>query len=159
MVISTVTGYKEAADAVYHQLENLDGSGFPDELMGEEIPIGARILRAIVFHEELRALGTPAEGIIEQIRSAIHSVLDQRIANLLIEFLITGEHPMETNEIKMAIDDLAPGMVVAEDVFAASGVKLLPKGVELQEKTLALLRERNEIDPIIGGVYVVSRPE
>ena len=38
MIISTITGYRESAEAVYHQLENYDGSGFPDELMGEEIP-------------------------------------------------------------------------------------------------------------------------
>lgn len=159
MVASTVTGYREAADTIHHQLENLDGSGFPDGLLGEEIPIGARILRAIVFQEELRAEGIAVEGIVEQIRAAMHTILDQRIANLLIEFLLAGDHQTKTNETKMAVDDLAPGMVVAEDIFAASGVKLLPKGVELQEKTLALLRERNETDPIIGGVYVVFRAE
>jgi response regulator RpfG family c-di-GMP phosphodiesterase len=159
MVASTVTGYREAEEAIHHQLENLDGSGFPDGLVGEEIPIGARILRAIVFHEELRAEGVAVEGIVEQIRSAMHTILDQRIANLVIEFLLAGDHQEKTDKTKVAIDDLSVGMVVAEDIFAASGVKLLPKGVELHEKTLALLRERNETDPIIGGVYVVSRAE
>jgi response regulator RpfG family c-di-GMP phosphodiesterase len=156
MIISAVTGYREAAEAVYHQLENYDGSGFPDELMGDEIPVGARVLRAIVFYEELRAEGVSRNGIIERLRSAMHSILDQRIANLLIEFVLDREPQEKTNEFKLPVDELAPGMVIAEDVFAASGVKLLPKGVRLQEKTLALLIERNAIDPIIGGVYVLS---
>lgn len=155
MVISTITGYREAAEAVYHQLQNWDGSGFPGELMGDEIPIGARILRAIVFQEELRAEGFPSDAIVERMRSAMHSILDQRIANLVIEFLSIHKHQADTNEVKVPIDELVPGMVIAEDVFAASGVKLLPKGVELQEKTLSLLLERNETDPIVGGVYVV----
>jgi response regulator RpfG family c-di-GMP phosphodiesterase len=156
MVISTITGYREAAEAVYHQLQNWDGSGFPGELMGDEIPIGAKILRAIVFQEEIQAEGLGSGGIVERIRSAMHSILEQRIANLLIEFFSIHNHEGDTSEVKVPIDELAPGMVIAEDVFAASGVKLLPKGVELQEKTLALLFERNETDPIIGGVYVVS---
>ena len=59
MVISTITGYKDSADFIYHQLENNDGSGFPDGLMGEEIPLGAKILRAIVFGEELRRRASP----------------------------------------------------------------------------------------------------
>lgn len=155
MVISTITGYRETAEAVYHQLQNWDGSGFPGELMGDEIPIGARILRAIVFQEELRAEGLPSDAIVERIRSAMHSILDQRIANLVIEFLSIHKHQVDTNEVKVPIDELVPGMLIAEDVFAASGVKLLPKGIELQEKTLSLLLERNETDPIVGGVYVV----
>jgi response regulator RpfG family c-di-GMP phosphodiesterase len=156
MVISTITGYREAAEAVYHQLENWDGSGFPGELMGDEIPIGAKILRAIVFQEEIRAEGLSSGGIAERIRTAMHSTLDQRIANLLIEFFSIHNHVADINEVKVPIDELVPGMVIAEDVFAASGVKLLPKGIQLQEKTLGLLLERNETDPIIGGVYVVS---
>jgi response regulator RpfG family c-di-GMP phosphodiesterase len=156
MVISTVTGYRGAAEAVHHQLENYDGSGFPDELMGDEIPIGARILRAIVFCEELRAEGVERGGIIERVRSAMHSILDQRIANLLIEFILAQDPHENTNEVKLPVDELASGMVIAEDVFAASGVKLLPKGIRLHDKTLALLLERNATDPVIGGVYVLS---
>ncbi|MDP3283563.1 MAG: HD domain-containing phosphohydrolase, partial [Desulfobacterales bacterium] len=41
VIMSTITGFKESADAVYHQLENYDGSGFPDGLMGDEIHVGA----------------------------------------------------------------------------------------------------------------------
>ncbi len=48
----------QSADAVYHQLENYDGSGFPDGLMGEELSRGARILRAIVLYDELRRRAT-----------------------------------------------------------------------------------------------------
>jgi hypothetical protein len=155
MVISTITGYREAAEAVHHQLENYDGSGFPGELMGEEIPIGARILRAIVLFEELEAQGRKTDSIIDHVRSSIHLALDQNIANLLIEFLSNRGQKVEHNEVKLPVDELAPGMIIARDIYAASGVKLLPKGVQLMEKTLSLLHERNETDPIIGGVYIL----
>ena len=39
-------GYNEfILQSVYHHHENYDGSGYPDNLMGTSIPIGARILR------------------------------------------------------------------------------------------------------------------
>jgi hypothetical protein len=47
-------------------------------------------------------------------------------------------------------------MVIAEDIYAASGVKLIPKGITLQEHMLQVLIERNSRDPIIGGVYVLK---
>ncbi|OPY66919.1 MAG: Cyclic di-GMP phosphodiesterase response regulator RpfG [Syntrophorhabdaceae bacterium PtaU1.Bin034] len=156
MIVSTITGYKESAEIIYHQLENYDGSGFPDGLMGEEIPVGARILRAIVFQEELQTEGRSVTSIVERVRLSINTILDQRIANLLIEFLLRENRKADINKVKLRVDELKPGMVVADDVHAASGIKLLPKGVQLQQKMLELLLERNETDPIIGGVYVLT---
>ena len=156
MVISTITGFKDAADAVYHQLENYDGTGFPDGLMGDEIPVAAKILRAIVFQEDLYTQGHSTEDMIDRIRVAMHTILDQKIANPLIEFLIEQKRKPDANKIKIPIDELMPGMVIAEDVYASSGIKLVPKGLKLQEKMLAVLMNRNREDPIIGGVYIVT---
>jgi response regulator RpfG family c-di-GMP phosphodiesterase len=156
IIVSTITGYRESAEAVHHQLENYDGSGFPDGLMGEEIPGQARILRAVVFQEDLRAQGCATDVLIEKAHHSINSVLDKQIANLLIEFLRARVVKPETNKLKLRVDELKPGMVVAEDVYAASGVKLLPRGIQLRDKTLALLMERNETDPVLGGIYIVT---
>lgn len=39
-------GYeKDIVEAVYHHHENFDGSGYPDNLVGEAIPLSARIIR------------------------------------------------------------------------------------------------------------------
>ncbi|HEY3275500.1 MAG TPA: HD domain-containing phosphohydrolase [Syntrophorhabdaceae bacterium] len=153
MIISTITGYRDSAEAVYHQLENYDGTGAPEGLMGEQIPLGARVLRAILFAEELCADGGPVEAVVEGVRRNMHRVLDPRVANPLIEFLL-DRRKKEGGKMKLPLEGLKPGMVVAEDVYAASGVKLLPKGVQLQEKILSLLMERNRTDPIVGGVYI-----
>ena len=155
MIVSTITGFKDAAEAVYHQLENYDGSGFPDGLMGEEIPLGARILRAIVYAEEACAQGESTDAAVDKIRLAMHSILDPKVANPIMEFLLERRRK-DGDKHKVPIEALQVGMVVADDVYAASGVKLLPKGVKLQEKMVALLVERNKTDPIIGGVYIAT---
>jgi len=45
----------EILDAVRHHHEYLDGSGYPDRLMGEEIPLGARIIRVADAFEAMTA--------------------------------------------------------------------------------------------------------
>ena len=45
-VVSTVAEFKDAADIIRYQFENYDGSGTPFGLIGEQIPLGARVLRA-----------------------------------------------------------------------------------------------------------------
>jgi len=40
---------------VLHHHENLDGSGYPDRLVGEEIPLGARIIRVADAFEAMTA--------------------------------------------------------------------------------------------------------
>jgi response regulator RpfG family c-di-GMP phosphodiesterase len=153
MIISTVTGFRNSAEAIYHQLENYDGTGVPEGLMGEQIPLGSRVLRAILFAEELCADSSSTEQVVEGLRHAMHRILDPRIANPVIEFMLE-RRSKDSGKLKISLESLKPGMVVAEDVFAASGVKLIPKGVQLQDKIIALLMERNNTDPIVGGVYI-----
>ncbi|HOL04625.1 MAG TPA: hypothetical protein PLM23_02225 [Syntrophorhabdaceae bacterium] len=47
-------------------------------------------------------------------------------------------------------------MVVAEDVFSLSGVKIMPKGMRLNDRIITFVKERNIIDPIVGGIYILG---
>lgn len=154
VIISTMTGYRESAEAVHHQLENYDGSGFPDGLMGDEIHVGARIIRAIVLLDQLRAQRLSAQEIVDRVRLAINKIIEKRIANLLIEFLLDKDRNTDCTRKKISLDRLKVGMVIAEDVFAASGIKLIPKGVKVKEKMIDVMMARNNMDPIIGGIYI-----
>lgn len=154
MIISSVTGFKDSANAVYHQLENYDGSGMPDGLMGDEIPIGAKIVRAIVLQEELYKAGFSTEEVIDHIKESLNKVLDPSVADHLINYLEEQDCTLLTKKSRFNVDELKTGMILAEDVYSASGIKLLPKGVALQEKMIKILTERNSADPIIGGIYV-----
>ena len=47
-------GYNDnILSSVYHHHENYDGSGYPDNMKGEEIPLGARILRVCDVYSAL----------------------------------------------------------------------------------------------------------
>ena len=43
-IVETVPGYTRVANLVRHHHERFDGTGYPSQLRGEEIPLGARII-------------------------------------------------------------------------------------------------------------------
>jgi putative two-component system response regulator len=154
MIISSISGFRNAANDVSHQLENYDGSGTPDGLRGEEISLGARILRAIVFQEELFMTGSSTADTVREMKSSMNKVLDPMVASEVTEFLIQHDADFSHDKEKVAIEDLKSGMVVAEDVYSVNGIKLLPMGTKLQDRILQLILDRSLTDPVIGGVYV-----
>jgi response regulator RpfG family c-di-GMP phosphodiesterase len=157
MIISAITGFEEAMESVYHQLENYDGSGCPDGLRHDEIPIGARILRAITFQEELLAKGLSIDEVVSEVRAAMNRMLDPSVAGLLANLLMEKGKSMPLDIRKVTVDQLAPDMVLADDVYSLSGVKLLPKGVRLQEHMIEILAHRSRKDSIVGGVHVYRK--
>ena len=47
MLIEHIPGFKDAANAVLHHHERFDGRGYPFKLVGEDIPVLARIVTLI----------------------------------------------------------------------------------------------------------------
>lgn len=154
VIVSSITGYEEAAEYIYHQLENFDGSGKPDELKKDEIPIGAKILRAITIIDESTMEGCTYEETIEAIRLSMNSKLDPVIAAHLMNYLIENRKDNSTKTKNIAVEELKPGMVVAEDVYSLTGVKIMPKDITINERILNIILERHGVDPIIGGIYI-----
>lgn len=46
-IIGSCSGLADIADIVRHHHENWDGSGFPDGLAGEDIPLGSRVIAVV----------------------------------------------------------------------------------------------------------------
>jgi len=83
---------KSIARIVRHHHERYDGQGYPDHLMGEEIPLGARIVAvAESFHcmvrgSSYRCPRTVAEALAE-LRNCSGTQLDPRVVTALRDWL------------------------------------------------------------------------
>jgi putative two-component system response regulator len=80
-----------ALDIIRHHHEKLDGSGYPDGLKGEEIPMVARIMAVVDIYDALITdrpyrKGMSKEkafGILRE--EALEGKLDKKVVELLIE--------------------------------------------------------------------------
>ena len=140
--------------------ESFDGSGFPDGLKGEQIPLGARLI-AIADHIENSA------------RSVEHLRADYALMNakyrggtLLDPFLITkfqsitktvyyeGKKTGEHSEVEIGCMELMPGMIIARDVQSGAGVLLMQRGSVLDASGVALIRSHYRKNPPPNGIFV-----
>jgi response regulator RpfG family c-di-GMP phosphodiesterase len=62
-LLAGVKRFKGVTPIVRHHHEHWDGTGFPDRLSGEEIPLGARIVGLVEDLEELRFSSLPESDL------------------------------------------------------------------------------------------------
>jgi diguanylate cyclase (GGDEF)-like protein len=81
---------------IRHHHENFDGSGYPDGLRGEEIPLGARILRVVDSFDAMttdrpyKRAKTPLEACRE-LRSQAGKIYDPRVVEVFTQIILERE--------------------------------------------------------------------
>jgi len=96
-LLRTVSVFKnKEAKWVRHHHERWDGLGYPDGLKGEEIPLPSRIIAAADIYEALTSARPYREAFAKQdaiamIKEMSGTVLDPKIAEILIEIVANGQ--------------------------------------------------------------------
>ncbi|WP_320820949.1 HD domain-containing phosphohydrolase [Thalassolituus sp.] len=132
-----IPGLVNAAAIVRSQYERYDGSGFPDKLVGDAIPLGARILaivrdyidliRGRINGEHLPAAVARAD-ILSFAGTRYDQVLAQRFVQLSADLL---EDEFAINEQRLVANELKVGMKLARNLYSEKGIILLTEGHEL----------------------------
>jgi HD-GYP domain-containing protein (c-di-GMP phosphodiesterase class II) len=148
---------RDAGVLIRHHHEVFGGTGYPDGLKGEAIPLGSRIIAIADTYDRLLQSRTP-EKALEAIRSMSRGQLDP---HLLLSFQESAQEITRadafkdhTVETEVHPDDLVPGMVISRDVKSGTGLLLISKGVILNPRKIDSLRRHYELDPPRTGVYV-----
>jgi len=158
MIVGTIPQLKTIGRMLRHQMENFDGTGYPDRLMKSEIPLAARILRIVNLLEEVSAGGvTDTAGVVERLRAAQGTAVEPRLAQLTEEYLVAVcSDGWMRDKVQVSLNGLEEGMVLAADIHAASGIKLLPANSRLSRTQVEYLKAHHRTDPIAHGIYVFS---
>ncbi|PXX92497.1 two-component system response regulator [Marinobacter vulgaris] len=159
---------RETARIIRHHQEKWNGYGVPERLEGREIPLGSRILRLAVDFIELqyglvlerRVSRDNALKLIKRYRDRLY---DPEIADGFLEMCIEVAPDVEHEDPDIVALDtlrLTAGMVLARNLYAASGMLLLNEGKELTSMLIDKLVafEKGEPDGSRYTVYV-HRPD
>jgi response regulator RpfG family c-di-GMP phosphodiesterase len=129
--------------------ERFDGSGYPDKLHGEEIPWLSRLLAVAVAYAESDLTGQPAADMIS---SGSGTEFDPEAVRAFLRSLPKAVVPGKQREVLLT--DLKPGMILAQGIYTATGILLIPDGQKLTPTYIDKLINHNRINPISQSLLV-----
>lgn len=156
MLLKGFPGFEMIATIIRHLHENIDGSGSPDALYGDRIPIGSRIVSAASYFDHSRVLHpevTPREtfAVIEQLAG---TTFDESVLSYLYEYVETQINMDEEKALDCSVFALVEGMELATDIYSESGINLLRKGTLLNRDILNKIIKFHAVDPIAGNIKI-----
>ncbi len=129
---------ERVAEVVYYQEKRFDGGGVPEDedISGDDIPFGARVLKVALDFDTLLASGCSAEMSLAEMNDW-EGCYDPDVLAAL-------RNVMNVADIKMLqrtnVSSLADGMILAADVKSINGTLLCTRGQEVTASLRARLR-------------------
>jgi response regulator RpfG family c-di-GMP phosphodiesterase len=140
---------EEVGPTIRGQHERFDGAGYPDQLKGAEIPWLARLLAVAVAYAESNVAGQPAA---DKISRGSGSAFDPEAVRAFLRSLPKVVVPGKQREVLLT--DLQPGMILAQGIYTANGILLIPDGQKLTATYIDKVINYNRINPISQSLLV-----
>jgi HD-GYP domain-containing protein (c-di-GMP phosphodiesterase class II) len=124
-ILEPIEQLQGALGYIKHHHEHFDGSGYPEKLSGEEIPLGARIIHATEAYDAMisrRSYSVPrsSDEAMKELRSCVGSQFDPHVVEALSRTLgrsiraLTEEHGRAGRSLAELLKDLT-GRVAIDD--------------------------------------------
>jgi response regulator RpfG family c-di-GMP phosphodiesterase len=144
MLLSEVRGAEKVAEIVEAHAERFDGSGFPNGLKGEKIPLSARVVRIADGCDTHLMFGNH-EHPIEEVRKHLLAFRGRHYDPDLIDVAIgcathAYSQTAATDVIELPINEAYVGLILAGNVYDNEGRFLARQGAQLSAGMLVRLR-------------------
>lgn len=155
----------EAAVMVRHHQERWDGKGFPDQLVGQMIPLGSRMLKLVIDYIETQmgmvlVRKIPKSDVLKNLPNYAGSVYDPTLCTEFLAFIEAFEarqQGLDEGVERLAGNQLEPGMVIALDLLTETGTLLLKRGTVLNERLIERLLDF-EARELVSHTFHVTIP-
>ncbi len=153
-LIENIPRMKDVAGMIAYQEKNFDGTGIPrDAVKGEEIPLGARVLRVVVDFDVLESAGLSRHEALLKLRKNTGRYDPQVFA----AFETVAGKKEGTRIVALRLNELKSSMVLAEDIRAAGGGLLVSKGQEITWPLIARLKNFSRARQIKEPIKVIEK--
>lgn len=144
-----VDALAEVGETIRHHRERFDGSGYPDKLSRESIPIPAAHLAVAIGYVESNL---PRDQALEYIIRESGRSFSPEAVRLFMKSSNLTNLPKKVKEITLT--ELEPGMVLAKGIYSPSGLLLIPEEKHLTNGIISKIREHDYANPITQRLIV-----
>lgn len=132
---------------IRHHHEEFDGSGFPDGLAGDRIPLASRIIHLADYidHAFARELRPDARyQVTRKLASGMNSRFDPALsgaaASAVMEVLTDPPALKDLSEQEVRLARLSDGMILSQDLYSVKGKLLMEGGTRLDDTLIEAIR-------------------
>jgi response regulator RpfG family c-di-GMP phosphodiesterase len=153
-LLQAIPRLEGVASIIRYHAKGFDGSGWPqDDVRGEAIPLGARILKPLIEFTDLEQRRRSRAVALEEL--ALHPAhYDPQVLKALnAQF---GLPPSPAPERPCPLDQLEEGMVLARSIRTRDGRPVLLAGLRLGPAHLELLRGTGELLDLQEPIHIVN---
>jgi len=155
-LLANIPRLESVGRIVLYQQKHYDGSGFPaDGVRGEDIPIGARILKVLIDLLELEAQKMPKDAALRLMQQRVGwydpRVLDATFACFDIYLPDTS---VKSQGQPITLKDLCVGQVVLADIQTVSGKNIVMARSRITPVLLARLANFAKFSPVQEPIYI-----
>jgi response regulator RpfG family c-di-GMP phosphodiesterase len=143
------SGLDKVGEVIRAHHENYDGSGYPDQLVGENIPWLARILATVVAYASSPLTSSNA---VEKVKQGAGSKFDPEAVRVFLRAMSVAHVSRKEREVQLG--ELRPGMVLARGIYTANGLMLIPEGQQLNATYIEKLLNHNRVQPLPQSLLV-----
>ena len=157
-LLTNIPRLENVARMVLYQMKNFDGSGFPvDSVVGEEIPLGSRILRVLNDLVLFESNKMPPARAFEKMQHA-PGRYDPKVLQAMaavFDVCVNPEIPAGAG-LSIAWKELRVGHRLLSNVLTADGTLIVPSGTEVSQAVMGKLRNFAELSGIQEPILVAG---
>jgi response regulator RpfG family c-di-GMP phosphodiesterase len=156
-LLANIPRLENVAKIVLFQDKHFDGSGFPPfAVAGEDIPVGARILKVLADLVQLEAKGLPRFKALEQLKGRV-GVYDPKVldaAFVCFDVYLPDEAKASGKSVVIALKDLRVGHVLAARVETTDGMVIVGAGTKITQMVLEKLHNFAQLGGLKEPIHV-----
>jgi putative nucleotidyltransferase with HDIG domain len=147
---------------IRHQSENVDGTGYPDGLDGDEIPIESKVVAvANGFCEEMQSVNLKRIewdiGRGDKCLKAIKKNVRKKYDSLIVDALgsLVEDYKNKTpKEKRVPLANLQAKMVLSRDIYTHTGKFIFSRDQALTKFSIQKLYDIHKIDPVEDPLHI-----
>ena len=160
-IISPVFTLADVGKIIRHHHEQWKGSGYPNGLKEDEIPIGSRIIAVANLFNNLqeKVFHRTNDPIIRSLREIVSrsgTELDPDIVDAFLKMIDTKrqETSKRRQETKISQGDLKEGMMISRDIMTTRGTTVLNRGTIISNSHLDFISEFDRMEKVFDEIFI-----